>query len=154
MKRLLPLLFILLSASQAFAQNTSTVQMQLAGPNSATFTNRLQYLMEQNARTVLTEAATDATHGGTNTGADATDRNYTTGCHTLRWQYAATVISNPATTASNASVLIAGANFADSVVVGSVVVVNGLADSSVSDLALTAAIQHDWSTLAKCFTNP
>lgn len=154
MKRFLLVLTLLAMAVPCFAQNASTVQMQLAGPNSATFTNRLQYLMEQNARIVLTEIASDATHGGTNTGADATDRNYTAPCHTLRWQYANRVIQSIASAASQASVLIAGANFADAVVVASVVIVNGLADSSVSDTALTAAIQHDWNTLAGCFTNP
>lgn len=156
MKRIILTLLLALVTAPCFAQNASTVQMQLAGPNSATFTNRLQYLMEQNARIVLTEIANDATHGGTNTGADATDRNYTAACHTLRWQFANRVVQGPAGAASLASVLIAGANFADAVLVNTVVLTGTppLADSSASDTALTAAIQHDWNTLAGCFTNP
>lgn len=145
MKRILFALALVFVTAPAFAQNTSTSQMQLV--NSQTFTNRLQYLMAQQAASVLTEAQSDAVNADT-------FARYTAGCHTLRASYAATVIGSPASAASQAAVLIAGGNFSGGVIVGTVVVVNGLADSSANDTALAKAITDSWNSLAKCVTNP
>lgn len=145
MKRFLLALILVACAVPAFAQNASSTQMQLV--NSATFTNRLQYLMAQQAAAVLIEAASDAVNADLNA-------RYTATCHTQRYQYAQTVIGNPASSASAASVQISGANFSGGVIVGTVVVVNGLADSSANDTALAKAVTDTWNILAKCVTNP
>jgi hypothetical protein len=145
MKRVFLIVALLLSAVPAFAQNTSTAQMSLV--NSATFTNRLQYLMAQQAATVLIEAQSD--------GANAdTFARYTAGCHTLRVSFAQSVLASPSGMAAASAVLIAGGNFAGGVIVGTVIVQNGLADSSANDTALAKAITDNWNSLAKCVTNP
>lgn len=145
MKRMLLIIALLLSAAPCFAQNTSTSQMQLV--NSATFTNRLQYLMAQQASTVLTEAQSDAVNADT-------FARYTAGCHTLRVSFATNVLQSPASWASVSAVLISGANFAGGVIVGTVTGTGATADSSANDTALAKAITDSWNTLAKCVTNP
>lgn len=145
MKRLLFVLALLLVAAPVFAQNTSTTQMQLV--NSTTFTSRLQYLLVQQATTVLVEASSDAVNADTNA-------RYTVACHALRYGYAIQVIGNPGLMASGASVLVSGANFAGGVIVGTVTGSGSTADSSANDTALAKAIVDSWNTLAKCVTNP
>lgn len=145
MKKLLLALSLLLLAAPVFAQNTSTTQMALV--NSPVFTNRLQYLMVQQAVTVLTEAASDAVNADT-------FARYTAGCHTLRAAYANTVIQFPAEMAAKASVMITGANFAGGVIVGTATGSGLLADSSANDSSVAKAITDSWNALAKCVTNP
>lgn len=136
---------VLVWAAPVCAQNTSTTQMQLV--NSAQFTNRLQYLIVQQAQMVLTEPANDASNVDT-------FARYTAGCHTLRTNYAIQVIGNPGLMASGASVLIAGGNFSGGVIVGTVTGTGSTADSSANDTALAKAITDSWNTLAKCVANP
>jgi 3-keto-L-gulonate-6-phosphate decarboxylase len=152
MKRILFVVLFALSAVPAFAQNQSTTQMALVG--SAQFTNRLQYLMAEQARTVMFENQSDASHGETNSGADALDRNYTAACHTQRVAYAKTVIQSPGGTALAAAVLIVSANFADAVIAGATITgTDGTTDIvSTSDLAILNAIVHDWNVFAQCST--
>lgn len=145
MKRILILIGVLGCAVPVFAQNTSTTQMALV--KSAQFTDRLQYLMAQQAAAVLVEAQSDAVNADT-------FARYTAGCHTLRVVYAQAVIINPAATASQASVLLSGANFAGGVIVGTVTGSGSTADSSANDTALAKAITDSWNYLAKCVTNP
>lgn len=117
-----------LSVGLLAQSNTSTTQMQLV--SSSTFTNRLQYLMTQQAVVVLTEV-------------------HATACHTQRAAFAMQVIQNPASSASAASVLLAGSTN----VVGTVVTDgNGQADSSASDAALLSQIATDWNVLSRCDT--
>ena len=112
---------------------TSTTQMQLVA--SATFTNRLQYLMVQQAAVVLAEAKATA-------------------CHAQRLTYAFAVINSPAQMAFQASVLIASSNIGGAVIVGTVVTNAdpNKVDSSATDLALTNAIVNNWNTLSRCET--
>lgn len=146
MKKLLfAVILLLLTAAPAFAQNTSTTQMQLV--NSPVFTNRLQYLMAQQAQTVLVEVQTVSGNPNANF-------NYTAACHTLRYGFAQAVLANPAYQASQASVLISGANFSGAVIVGTVTGSGSTADSSATDTAVATAIQNDWNTLSRCVINP
>lgn len=132
-------------AAPALAQNTSPTQMQLV--NSPVFTNRLQYLMAQQAQTVLAEAQTVSGNPNANF-------NYTAACHTLRYGFAQAVLANPAYQASQASVLVSGANFSGAVIVGTVTGSGSTADSTASDTAVATAIQNDWNALSKCVINP
>lgn len=145
MKRILLILALLVVAIPVDAQNTSTTQMQLV--NSAVFTNRLQYLMVQQASAVLIEASSD------NSNPDTFAR-YSASCHTLRYQYAQQVLGGPASMASQASVLIASANFSGGVIVGTVTGSAPNFDSSANDTALAKAIADSWNTLSRCVTNP
>lgn len=113
--------------------DTSTTQMQLVG--SAQFTNRLQYLMSQYARTVLNEA-------------------HTFPFHTARAYHAARVVQDPATMAHAAAILISGENIAGAVIVGTVIIdpVTGLHDSNASDMSITNAIVDLWNALASIDT--
>lgn len=144
---------LLLTAPLLAQTPTSTLQMQLV--NSSVFTNRVQYLMVQQARTVMLESASDATHNGSDTGANATDLNYNAACHTLRATYAKTVIQFPPEYSAKASVLIVSGNFADAVIVGATISGSGsTADTAATDTALLNAIKHNWSTFSGCVTNP
>lgn len=145
MKRILFGLVFVLTAIPAFAQNVSTSQMTLV--NSAVFTNRLQYLMAQQASAVLTEAQSDAVNADT-------FARYTAVCHGYRVILAQGVLQSPAGWASAAAVLISGANFSGGVIVGTVTGSGSTADSSANDTALAKAITDSWNTLAKCVTNP
>lgn len=141
----LTLIALLVLVAPATAQNSSTTQMQLV--NSSVFTNRLQYLLVQQASAVLIEAASDSANADLNA-------RYTAACHSLRYGYAQQVLSGPASSASQAAVLISGANFSGGVIVGTVIGSGNTADSSANDTALAKAITDSWNTLAKCVTNP
>ena len=145
MKRIVFVALLCGSSVSAFAQNTSTTQMALV--QSSQFTNRLQYLMVQQAQIVLIE-------GQTSTGNGDTSLNYAASCHTLRYTYAQQVMISPPAAASAASVLVSGTNIAGGVIVGTVTGSGNTADSTASDAALAIAIAHDWNTLARCVANP
>jgi len=129
MKKILFTLLLISFSLQVFAQNTSTTQMQLV--NSSTFTNRLQYLLTQEAIVVLAEA-------------------HSTACHVQRFGFATQIIQNPAQMASQSSVMIAGSTN----VVGTVVtnVDPNKVDSSATDAALFSQIVSLWNALSKCDT--
>ncbi len=121
------ILILLTIAWPVLAQNTSTTQMQLV--NSTTFINRLQYLLTQQAVVVKAEALN-------------------TVCHTKRSLFADQIIASPIETARASSVMIAGSTN----VIGTVIIANGVADSSASDAALLSQVATLWNALSKCDT--
>lgn len=129
MKKFLVVLALLVAPAMLFAQNVSTTQMQLV--NSTTFTNRLQYILSQQAIVVKAELLA-------------------TTCHPKRSSFADVVINSPAAAASQVSVLIAGSTN----VLGTVIVnVNpNLVDSSASDAAILSQIATLWNVFSKCDT--
>src|ERR1700693_889671 len=107
------------------ATDISTQQMQLV--SSGQFTNRLQYLLVQQAKIVLAEA-------------------HSTAFHPLRAIYANFVVKSPGPAALQAVVEIVGENIGGAVVVGTVFLdpLTNQFDSSASDTALTNAIVDLW----------
>jgi hypothetical protein len=119
---------ILACVSEANAQNTANVQMQLV--NSSLFVGRIEYLLTQFAVTTMAEPVA-------------------TVCHVSRIAYAQTVINNPANLASSAVVVIvSGVNLTSVAVTGA-----GLtADSAATDAAIASQISTYWNALSKCPT--
>jgi hypothetical protein len=101
----------------------STTQMQLV--SSPLFLNRMQYLLAQQARTVLTEASNTAHH-------------------TRRAQYASDVVNSPASKAASAAVLVVGGVNVINTVIGSA----PNFDSSATDAAMLSQIATFWNALA------
>lgn len=140
MKRILlgaVLVLILLPIAGLLAQQNSNTFMPLV--QSPTFTNRVQYILAQEAPVIETEAQT-----GT----------YTAACHTLRAGLAVKISQSPASYASvfavflatNINVTSAGALTGTSSA--------GTLDSPATDAALLAAVASIWPSIAGCVTNP
>jgi hypothetical protein len=130
MRKLILAIFFISCAVSINAQNTATVQMQLV--NSPVFTNRIQFLLTQQAVTVMSEPI--ATGGA---------------CHGARLNYAGRVISNPAAMTPVASVVIVtGTNLTSVAVTGSGVT----ADSAATDAAIASQISTFWNALSNCGT--
>lgn len=126
----------------AFAQNTSTTQMNLVG--APIFQARLQYLGWQVAQEVLIEPATAVANGPIPA--------YTAGCHTLRLAFARSFIAQPVAGALQLSIGVVGTNASGAVIVGSVV--GPPWDSSATDGQLQQAIRVQYGAIAGCFVNP
>jgi hypothetical protein len=101
----------------------STDQMVLV--SSPLFLNRMQYLMDMQARTVLAEALNVAHH-------------------TRRAEYASDVVSNPAVKSSTAAVMVVGGVNLIGTVTGS----GPTADSSASDASILSQIATFWNAMA------
>jgi len=143
MTRLILTLTLLLGlAVPAFAQNTSTTQMNLVG--APIFQARLQYLGWIVAQEVLVEPASAAANG--------VIPAYTTACHTRRLAFAQTFIAQPVAGALQLAIGVVGTNVSGAVLVGSVI--GPPWDSSVTDGQLQQAIRVQYGTIAGCFTNP
>lgn len=126
-KLLVALLALLALATPAWAQNESATQMTLVA--SPVFTTRVQYLMTQQARTVLAETGVGA-------------------MHSCRAAYATTVTRNAPATAATASVMIVGGTNLIGTVTGS----GATADSTATDAAILSQIATFWTALAGCDT--
>ena len=126
-KWLLAIVTIFVLATPAWAVNESTTQMTLVA--SPVFTTRLQYLMVQQARTVLAETGVGATHA-------------------CRARFANGVVMDPARTASIGAVMIVGGVNLIGTVTGS----GATADSTASDAAILSQIATFWTGLSGCDT--
>ena len=126
-KWLLAIVTIFVLATPAWAVNESTTQMTLVA--SPVFTTRLQYLMVQQARTVLAETGVGLTHA-------------------CRARYANGVVMDPARTASIGAVMIVGGVNLIGTVTGS----GATADSTASDAAILSQIATFWTGLSGCDT--
>lgn len=130
-RTLIALIFAAVATVTLAAQGApeSTTQMSLV--SSATFTNRLQYLMVQQARVVKAEALATA-------------------CHAQRSVYATNVINSPAAFASVAAVMIVGGVN----LIGTVVPNEDpdLVDSSATDAQIFSQIATYWDALSGCDT--
>lgn len=127
-KRLLgALVLTLLCSTPAWAQNTSTTQMQLV--TSQRFLDRVAYLLSQQAVVVKAEALS-------------------TTCHVLRSQFANEVISSPTGAAQSRAVLLAGSTN----VIGTVTGSGATLDSSATDAALLSQIATSWNAMSRCDT--
>lgn len=117
------------------AAENSAVFMPLV--QSALFTNRVQYVLAQEAPVVLTEAQTGS---------------YTATCHTLRAALAVAIAKNPAGYANVFAVFLATNINVTSA--GSLTGSQGTLDTPATDAALFSAVASLWSTVAGCVTNP
>lgn len=132
MKRVLLTLVLVASAAPLFAQNVSTTQMQLV--NSAQFTNRLQYLMAQQATVVLAEP-----------------KNTSPTCASQRVGYAQKLVTPGSLTtfvSTGAVVIVGGINLTSAAVTGS----GQTADSAATDAQILSQIATFWNALAGCPT--
>lgn len=128
-------LLLALLGTPVLAVENSNIYMPLV--NSATFTNRAQYIIAMEAPVILAEAQTGS---------------YTAACHAKRAQLAVIVAFSPAQyapvfavhLATNVNVTTAGA------LTGS----GQTLDTPATDAALLAAVASLWSTVAGCITNP
>ena len=132
MKKTFLLLALLLAAGAiGFAQQNSNTYMPLV--QSAQFTNRVQYIIAQEANAIITTEASGA-------------------CHAVRASLATQVAKGPSSyapvfavfLATNINVTSAGA------LTGS----GATLDTPATDAALLAAVNVIWSTIAGCITNP
>jgi len=144
MKRLLLTLAILAIGTTAFAQATSTTQMQLVA--SAVFTSRLQYNGALVMKEVLEEPQSASASGEIPA--------YTAACHTRRGNFAREFLENPAQYASRTAVLVSSANFSGAVIVGTVTGEGAAADSAATDAAIQQAYRILMNTFAGCIINP
>lgn len=146
MKRCLLTLMIALGlvvlAVPAFAQNTSTTQMNLVG--APIFQARLQYLGWIVAQEVLIEPASAGVNG--------VIPAYTTACHTQRLAFARNFINQPVAGALQMAIGVVGTNVSGAVLVGSVI--GPPWDSSQTDGQVSQAIRVQYNGVAGCFTNP
>lgn len=128
-------LLVLSSGVVLFAQQNSVTYMPLVG--SARFTDRVTYIIAQQAPVIETEPAT-----GT----------YSATCHTLRANLAADVARRPANYAPVFAVhLTANINVTSG---GALTGAGATLDTPATDAALLAAVASLWSTVAGCITNP
>ncbi len=107
------------------SNGNAITQMQLAHDSS--FLNRVQYLMTQNALTILSEVNTTPNHN-------------------LRIQLAHQVLNNPGQAASNASVAIVGS--VNLVAANTTINADGSVTTDATDAAILAQIFTLWSALA------
>lgn len=129
MKKLI-LLFILIP-TLAFAQQSSNIYMPLV--QSTIFTNRVQYILVQEANTIITTESS-----GT--------------CHALRAQLAQKIAVGPASYAPVFAVFLA-ANI--NVTTAGPLTGSGVTlDTPATDAALLAAVATIWTTVSGCVTNP
>lgn len=137
MKRILTVCLVLILTVVGLSADNSQTYMPLV--TSPVFTNRVQYILAQEAPVILTEAATGS---------------YTAACHTQRAALAVQVAKGPAAfapvfavhLATNINVTTAGA------LTGSAAA--GTLDSPVTDAAMLAAVASLWSAVSGCITNP
>ena len=125
----LAVLMVWLSVGLSAQAPESTTQMSLA--NSLQFRTRLMYLMTQQARTVKAEVLN-------------------TSCHSLRSNYANTVIGNPSSAAVNAAVMMVGGVNLIGTVIGNTD--PDLIDSSATDAAILSQVATFWNALSTCDT--
>lgn len=133
MKRMLAIIVLLLLATPLMAQQNSNTYMPLV--SSPTFTNRVQYILAQEAPVIEAESGA-------------------TTCHLARAALAVKVSQNPASyapvfavfLATNINVTTAGA------LTGTVAA--GTLDSPVTDAALLAAIASIWPSISGCISTP
>lgn len=129
----LALVFVLVAVSATFASENSNIYMPLV--QSPTFTNRVQYILAQEAPVILAESNATA-------------------CHSVRTALAAQIAKGPATfapvfavfLATNINVTTAGALTGTSAA--------GTLDTPATDAALLAAVASLWSSVAGCVANP
>jgi hypothetical protein len=125
--------FLLLCCVFSFAHAVENSQSQPALVRSQTFLNRILYLSWDQAFTVIAEA-------------------HSTACHADRMALALRILQG-----QDAPLVAEGivrSNAGGRVILGTVVTNAdpNLVDSSASDLALTAAIQFYWNSIARCDT--
>lgn len=102
----------------------STTQMQLVA--SALFLNRMQYLLVQQALVVLSEALATAHHAA-------------------RARYAGVIVSQPASQAAIAAVMVVGGvNLTSEAITGS----GATADTTATDAEMLSQIATFWNALA------
>lgn len=132
MKKLLLVVALLFTAVLgAQAVENSNIYMPLV--QSATFTNRVQYILATEAPVVLSEASGVA-------------------CHPLRAQLAARIAVGPASYAPVFAVfLVTNINVTSG---GALTGSGATLDTPATDAALLAAIASIWPTVSGCITNP
>lgn len=134
---LIAVLCVLLTAPTLFAVENSNTYMPLVA--SATFTNRVQYILATEAPVVLAETQTG---GG----------SYTAACHTLRAKLAAQIALGPSGYAPVFAVFLT-TNI--NVTTGGALTGSGATlDTPATDASLLAAVSVLWSSVAGCITTP